>query len=333
MSSVRRYLVGFGGIAVSVLAITWLASRFDFSDVATALGRANPAVLAPLPFLVLLSFILRAQRWRVIVEHEPPVRFWPSFRALMIGYLLNILLPARAGDLARALELGRTESISRTKVLATLVTERTAELGYMLLLLSVVLLSYPALPPWLKQAGFGVAMVTAIALGFLVIAHSMGQKFVPWLHALISHRLPRRLGMRFEEIAYSGLAGIAGMFRPARAFGFVFLTTIIWSVEVAVVYLIASAIGIDLALGNALFVLLSIAMGTMVPSSPGFIGTYEFFGVAALNIIGISGTVALAFIVALHAATLLGATIIGAICFLLRSNSSKPGVEMGSRTR
>ena len=146
MSSVRRYLVGFGGIAVSVLAITWLASHFDFSDVATALGRANPVVLAPLPFLVLLSFLLRAQRWRVIVEHEPPVRFWPSFRALMIGYLLNNLLPARAGDLARALELGRTESISRTKVLATLVTERTAELGFMLLLLSLVLLSYPALP-------------------------------------------------------------------------------------------------------------------------------------------------------------------------------------------
>lgn len=327
MSAVRRYLITSLGLAVSVAAIAWLVSRFDLNEVAVSLRSASLVVLVPLPLFVLVSFVLRAQRWRLIVEHEPPVRFWPSFRALMMGYLFNNLLPARAGDLARALELGRTENMSRTKVLATLVTERTAELAFMLLLLSLVLLSYPALPTWLKQAGMGIAALTAVAVGLLVVAHSMGRGLVPRFHYLASRLLPGWLGARFEELAYSGLAGIAGMFRPARAVGFICLTTLIWAVEVAVVYLIASAMGIDLALGNSLFVLLAIAMGTMVPSSPGFIGTYEFFGVAAFSIIGISGTAALACVVALHMTTLLGSTVIGAVCFWLRPRSAKPGVE------
>lgn len=329
MSTVRRYLLTALGVGISVAAVVWLGSRFDFHEVAASLRSASLAVLAPLPLLVLVSFALRAQRWRIIVEHEPPVRYWPSFRALMMGYLANNLLPARAGDLFRALELGRTETISRAKVLATLVTERTAELVFMLVLLSLVLISYPALPPWLKQAGLGIATLTAIAVGLLVVAHSMGQGFVPRLHSLISRLLPRRLGERFEEIAYSGLAGIAGMFRPSRAAGFIFLTTLIWAVEVAVVFLIAWAMGIELPPGNALFVLLAIAIGTMVPSSPGFIGTYEFFGVAALAIVGVTGTAALACIVALHVVTLLGSTLIGAVCFWLRPRSVKPSAKPG----
>lgn len=329
MNFVRRYLMTLLGIGISVVAIFWLAGRFDLAEVAATLRSADPLLMAPTPLLIVASFVLRAQRWRLVVEHKPPVRYWPSFRALMIGYLLNNLLPARAGDFARALELGRTERMSRTKVLATLVTERAVDLAITLAILSLVLLSYPALPVWLKQAGVAIAVVSAVAIGALVLAHTMGQRLVPWVHGWLSRWLPVRLGQRIEAMAFSALEGIAGMFRPSRAAGFIALTALIWVVEVLMVYLIARAAGLDLAPGNALFVLLVIAIGTMVPSSPGFIGTYEFFGVAALAIIGITGTSALAFVIVLHVTTLLGSTFIGAVCFLLRPRTVKPDAEMG----
>ncbi|NIN54222.1 MAG: flippase-like domain-containing protein [Hydrogenophaga sp.] len=324
MRAWRQHALTMAGLAVSLAAIGWLMRHFDLGAVARTLAGADAWVLAPLPLLLIASFALRTQRWRLVVEHQPPVRWWPGFRALMIGYLLNNLLPARAGDLARALELGRTEQMSRTKVFATLVVERTADLAFMLVLLSAVLLSYPAIPTWLKQAGVVVAAITATAIAVLTAAHTMGERFVPWLHARLLRRLPDRTAARAREILQSALAGIAGGFRPGRFTGFLLLTIIIWTLEVALVWLTARALSLDLAPGNALFVLLLIAIGTMVPASPGFVGTYEFFGVAALGMLQVHGIQALAFVVLLHLVTLLGSSLIGALCLLARPAAPSP---------
>ncbi|CAN0486552.1 unnamed protein product, partial [Phaeothamnion confervicola] len=167
MNRWRQHALTLIGLAVSLIAIGWLLSNFDLGEVARTLARADLGMLWPLPLILIASFALRTQRWRLVVKHEPPVRWWPGFRALMIGYLLNNVLPARAGDVARALELGRTEQMSRTKVFATLVVERTADLAFMLALLSVVLLSYPAIPDWLKRAGLAVTAITVLAMSLL----------------------------------------------------------------------------------------------------------------------------------------------------------------------
>lgn len=319
MKVFARYLAPAFGFLMSAVALTWLAQQFDLPELLASLRELDPVQLTPIPLLILASFGLRARRWLLLIHHTPPIKYWPSFRALMIGYLLNNLLPARAGDLARVLELGRTEKISRTKVLATLVTERTVDLAATLFLLSFVLLSYPQLPAWLKQSGTAITLVTAFALGILAAAHCWGSRFVSMLCTQLTRWLPTSLGSRVETMAHSALDGIAGMFRPKQAVGFILLTAIIWIIEVAIVYLVVNAAGVPLAVGNALFILLLIAIGTMVPSSPGFVGTYEFFGISALSIIGINGPSALAAIVLLHVTTLFGSSVIGAVCFALRS--------------
>lgn len=324
MNRWRQHVLTLIGLAVSLLAIGWLLSNFDLSEVARTLARADLLILLPLPLILIASFALRTQRWRLVVEHEPPVRWWSGFRALMIGYLLNNVLPARAGDVARALELGRTEHMSRTKVFATLVVERTADLAFMLALLSMVLLSYPAIPDWLKRAGLAVTAVTAMAMSLLAAAHLLGERLIPWLHRRLLQRLPVKAAARVQNILASALDGIAGGFRLKHFAGFLTLTVVIWVLEVALVWLIARAIGLDLAPGNALFVLLLIAIGTMVPASPGFVGTYEFFGVTALGMLQVHGAQALAFVVLLHLVTLLGSTLIGALCFLARPAVPSP---------
>lgn len=321
MNRWRQHVLTLVGLAVSVVAVGWLLSNFDLGEVAGTLARANWWLLSPLPLVLTASFALRAQRWRLVVEHQPPVRWWSGFRALMIGYLLNNVLPARAGDVARALELGRTEQMSRTKVFATLVVERTADLAFMLALLSLVLLSYPAIPDWLKRAGLAVTAITVLAVSLLAAAHVLGERLMPWLHRRLLKRLPIKAAARVQNILASALAGIAGGFRPGHFAGFLALTIVIWTLEVALVWLIARAIGLDLAPGNALFVLLLIAIGTMVPASPGFVGTYEFFGIAALGILQVRGPEALAFVVLLHLTTLVGTSLIGGLCFAVRPKS------------
>jgi uncharacterized protein (TIRG00374 family) len=322
MSLVRRHLLTLIGGLFSIMAIVWLAGRFDFDDLMASLREVKLALLIPVLPLMFLSFTLRTGRWLIILARKPPVGFWSGFKALMMGYMLNNVLPARAGDLYRVLALAKAESISRTRVLATLVAERTAELVFLLFLLSFVLLAYPALPDWLKQAGRVMAVLTAVAVSMLVFAHFMESRIIALLGSLDRRNLWGLPWVKVAEKTGYGLSGIAGIFRPARALGVAFLTALIWAVEVATVLVIASAVGVSLAPGNALFVLLVIAMGTMMPSSPGFIGTYEFFGVTALNIVGITGSSALALVVLLHAASILTTTMVGLVCFWLRPRQS-----------
>lgn len=318
MQRLRHNLGTVIGLAISALALVYVAHQFDLGDIVATLKTIDPLILLPVPFLILGSFAIRAQRWRLLVKHEPAIRYWPSLSALMIGYLFNNVLPARAGDFARALELGRTEQMSRTKVFATLVTERVLDLTATLAILAAVLLTYPALPSWLQAAGITVAIAVVGVLIALVLAHTTGRGWMLDLLRYCTRFLPEGLRDRPVTMANSALEGIEGMFRPAHAASFLGLTVVIWSLEVGIVYLTAASIGLNVPLGNALFVLLFLAIGTMVPASPGFVGTYEYFGVSALALIGITGAPALAFIVLLHLITLFGSSLIGGLFYLLR---------------
>lgn len=321
MKLIRRYLPAVLGLLISAGALFWLAQKFNFAELTDALQQVDVLILAPVPVLILMSFAMRAQRWRLLVDHKPQVRFWQSFSALMIGYLLNNILPARAGDVARALELGRSENMSRTKVFATLVTERTVDLVTTLTLLAAVFLSYPALPEWIKKAGIFITLLSIVAMSMLVLAHTTGRRWIPRLVAMLSQWLPKAVQAKLDQMVMSALEGIAGMFRPSHAVGFLLLTGFIWTVEVVITHIVATSVGLPLALGNALLVLLVLAMGSMVPSSPGQVGTYEFVGLAALALVALQGPLALTFIVLLHLLTLVGSTIIGVVCFLVRERS------------
>jgi len=330
MKSIRRHLSAVLGLLISASALFWLARQFDIAELANAFNKVDLPTLAPVPVLIFLSFVMRAQRWRLLIDHHPPVRFWKSFSALMIGYLLNNILPARAGDVARAFELGRSENISRTKVFATLVTEKTGDLIMTLTLLAGVLLSFPALPEWLKKGGIVIALLSVSAIGILILAYTSGRRWIPALVGILAKWLPETVRGKLDQMVISALDGIGGMFRPSHAIGFLLVTGFIWTVEVVMVYIVADSVGLPLALGNALLVLLVLAMGSMVPSSPGQVGTYEFVGLAALALVALQGPLALVFILLLHLLTLVGSSMIGVACLMVRERSPLPLKEIPS---
>ena len=61
------------------------------------------------------------------------------------------------------------------------------------------------------------------------------------------------------------------------------------------------------------WMLLVIVVGTMIPSSPGYIGTFEVFGLMAMKLLGHDGPAVLGFVVTLHAISLLGSSVLGAL--------------------
>ena len=166
-----------------------------------------------------------------------------------------------------------------------------------------------------------IAIVAICALAILTLAHTTGRHWIPQIVSIFTTWLPDKIGVKLERMFFSALEGIAGVFRPSNAFGFLLLTGFIWILEVIIVYIVAVSVGLPLALGNALLVLLVLAIGSMVPSSPGQVGTFELVGLVALALVSLQGPLAFAFIILLHLITLICSTTIGVVCILVRKTS------------
>lgn len=310
------------GFLISLVLLVWVVRGFDLREVGRALRSASYIYLLPVAACVVASFVLRALRWQTLFGKERAPRWSSLFVAMMIGYLANNILPARAGEFVRAYVVGRRERVARSTALATVVVERVADLVTALLLLTFVLLFYP-LPNWLQKAGIVVGLIALAALVFLILLNVAGMQLVRLLVRLLKF-LPAALLTRAEAVGAGFVSGVSGLRDPLSALRFTGYTVLIWTAELLITILIARMFSLPVTVVGMLFVMLVVGLGTMVPSSPGYIGTYEFFAVGALGVLGVEGSAALSFAFMSHAVTLLGASIIGALCLAFQK------IEFGS---
>lgn len=305
--------VGFWlGLAVSALAAWWLVRSQDWQGVGQALARADWRWLALTPVILLPNWALRGLRWRFLFPPGARPRFLGVYCATMAGYLFNNLLPAHAGELVRAHLLGRRERIARSAAFATVVVEKTLDLMVLLALLAIIL-STRELPGWTAYAAKIVAAVAFVAFCGVLVLGIVGERVIGWVTRGLGF-LPAGVTARIGGSGQAFASGLAAMRRGDRVLPFLLLTVGIWLLEVALAESLARAVGIDIGPGDMLFVLLAIALGTMVPASPGYVGTFEFFGLAALSLIGIAESTALGFVILLHVVLLASASAMGAVC-------------------
>lgn len=314
MAEWRRWGIGSAiGLLVSVGMVSWLLYSYDLQQLIASLQSAHYRYLWPIPLLVFTNFVLRSIRWRVLFVDEIGRPLRSFYRSLMIGYLFNNLMPARAGDLVRVYHLSKAETLSKSKILATLFAERTGDLLVLLGLLTMVLLSYPALPLWIKRAGFLVGAGTIGAVCVVVFLRLYGELGFASILRLAAPLIGNR-STRLDEMGRNFVSGLVGLCHVRIGALFLLLTALLWAFELGVAALIASAFQLEIAIGNLLFVMIAITVGTLVPSSPGYLGTFEFFGLSTLAMVGHTGSSALSFVIVLHAVTILGAGLLGVLC-------------------
>ena len=122
--------------------------------------------------LTALELVLRAERWRRILLPFAPVGHRSAFAYLSIGYFANTLLPARLGDVARAVLAGKAFGVPRLRILGTILLERVADGLLILAIVTVLALALPEARPLLETARLlaliGAAGALVLALAILV---------------------------------------------------------------------------------------------------------------------------------------------------------------------
>jgi len=300
------------GVTVGIGLLIWVARRFDLPATGRIIAEARYLYLLPLSLLLGGSYLLRTLRWRTLFPGPNRPRLGSLFGALMSSYLVNNVLPARAGDLLRAYLLGQREATSKSQALGTVVVERVVDLSVALLLL-VVVLAFSALPENLDATAIAGGIACSVLVAGLILVNSAGPRVVASLVRGL-HFLPIHTRTRIEQVALRLVAGMSTLRGPGRQAQFLSFTALVWCTELSVVWLTSSMFGLALPLHGVLLVMLAVAIGTSVPAAPGYIGTYEFFGTSALAALGVTGDKSLAFIITLHAVTFLGASVVGAVC-------------------
>jgi uncharacterized protein (TIRG00374 family) len=307
-------LVFLGAAALLYLATRGVSARGVLHD----LREARPGPLAMAFAVLTVSSALRALRWQIVLASEKVVAYPTVFCASMVGALGNNYLPARSGELMRSAWIGRAAAISTSFVLATALGERVLDA---LLLSGIGCLAVMALgeaPRILLSAAWIVGLGAAAGtLAILTLPFLDGP--VRALLAKLPVNSARLAGM--QRISGQFLLGMRAFRNTGRLAAFAGTTSLAWCMDAAGVIILARALGLSIAFPLALLLLAALGLSSGLPSTPGYVGIFQFVAVTVLAPFGFSRTQALAFIIAYQALTYTLVTFWGLLSlWLMRSD-------------
>jgi uncharacterized protein (TIRG00374 family) len=306
---------------LSAALIYWTLRGISPADVAHRLSQADPLLFAAAIVCATVIFPVRALRWRAILEPvAPKVPFGPLWRATAIGMMVNNVLPARAGEFARAYALKKETGIPFATGLASLVVDRLFD-AIALLLLAAFALFDPALSGAQTLGGTPLSSFAtgAGALVLILLVGTYALIFFPTqllrLFELFARRVSPTIEDRGRQVLQTFINGLSVLRSPAR-----FATVFGWSIAHWVLngfgmWLAFKAVGIAAPFSAALFIQAFIALGTAVPSAPGFFGVFEYMSIEGLSVYGIGRQQAATWAIGYHLFSFVPITLIGAYYF------------------
>ncbi|MEZ4526335.1 MAG: lysylphosphatidylglycerol synthase transmembrane domain-containing protein [Desulfobacterales bacterium] len=331
------------GLLISIPAL-WLAFRnVPLADLLSYMGDIHWFWVLPSVFIVFVSFSLRSLRWQMIVASVHPLSFWAAFHPLMIGFMLNCILPGRVGELARPLILNRNTGIPLSSGLATVAAERIFDLLLLLAFLLIVMAHVEIAPDTeihfknmhlnretLSMIESGMLKLTVVLIaGIICVTADKSRKFIQrcimrapsllfFLSASAKQKLTEKICVPISCLAESFASGFM-LLRSWKKMGIcIVLSALIWILSAFSYYVFSLGCpGIDLSFAEMFAVMILICFFIALPSVPGFWGVWEAGGVFALSLFGIAGPDAAGFTLANHAIQVFPVIVIGLISAMI----------------
>jgi hypothetical protein len=296
------------GIALSAGLLVLLLRQVRIAEVREALGAVRWAAVALVVALYFVGAWLRAARWRLLFREPGGVSLRSLFAATLVGYMGNNLLPARLGEVARAYLAGRRGKLSLGYALGTVVVDRVLDVLTVVVLAALALPFVPLSEGMRQTWALGVALGGAAFAGLLWV-RSQGPEGP--LLAPLARWAPAGVWGRVAESARALAEGATGCDFPRQAPALIGWTVLLWGSYALTAQVAFWSLGLDLPWSAALTLLVYLGVGLSLPSAPGYVGTFQFFTVAALGLYGVEVSEALTFSIILHLSFFLPVTVVG----------------------
>ena len=294
-----RYGVRIVSVVLTAACLLLGAYTIDAERTFDAIAEADRPLMALAAVLLVVTLGIFGLRWHQLIVTPERLSRRRAFNFMMIGYLANAILPARPGDLIRAMLLRRSQKISLSFGLASIVLERLFDLMAICVLGVAASIIVP-LPDVVVSALYSVAIGgggLVVALLLFNLKRSVLDRFRARYPQLFRTWIARFLIEWLGRFA----AAIGVLYSPRRMIRAIALTCIGWVTFASSVTVLVVAFHLPAPPGAGLLVLVTTNLGAAIPSLPGSIGIYHFMAVLALSPWKVDTSVAVAFAIGTHA--------------------------------
>lgn len=305
------------GVLISILFLWWALRGLKLEDLLAVLPKVNFWWLLPGIAVYFLGVWARAWRWHYLLRPLKKIPTLKMFPIVAIGYAGNNLLPARAGELLRAVVLKRRQGVPVSASLATIIVERVFD-G--VVMLAFVFVNLTELARLTGDSGF-VGSIQALALwgtvaflGALVVfllAAMFPGRTEAILELLIQRFAPGSMRDKLLGFSQRFLGGLESLRSPRHVL-MVFLTSVvIWLLETGKYWFIMHAFPFKVSFFTLMLMNGIVNLATTLPSAPGYVGTFDAPGIAVLQAYGVDKAIAAGYTLVLHVALWLPITALG----------------------
>ncbi|OEU47345.1 MAG: hypothetical protein BA861_02100 [Desulfobacterales bacterium S3730MH5] len=331
------------GLLLSGIALYVTFVNIPLPELVGYLKTVNYWWVIPAVAIALMSFMIRVVRWQLLLTPVKKTGFWSAYHPLMIGFMLNCLLPARVGELARPAIFSKKERVSFSKVLATVSAERLFDV-VVLLVSFVLVLAIVEISPTLDLT-FGnyhlnrgtlemIGVTTLrLCLGLTVCIVLVSAKRSQSLIKRTILRLPdlllfasgsskekirEKLCVKLVKVVENVAVGFDLLKSPKKVGLCLGLSFLVWAVAGGSYYVMAFGCpGIELSFLEVYATMVILCIFISLPSAPGYWGLWEAGGVFGLLIFGVPAKAAAGFTLTNHVFQMVPVIIVGLISSII----------------
>jgi len=314
MNRIFRIIIGSGVAAFFI----WLALKnINTRELIESIRQTEISYIVMAILVFFAGYSCRIERWRLMLINENAKLNWTECAGpLMASVAANNVLPLRAGDIFRAIKFNKQLRISATTSITTLFVERLLDLLMIVLFLGVALAYFGMDSSRLIGIGGGALLSGGAIILFLLIFPSIFKPFAYWLSKAISRAFPK-FGQKLDAEFTKIFTALEHTSKGSTMIKLICWSFVAWLSEGLVFWLIALSIptiSYDLAAWLALPV---GTLATIIPSTPGYVGTFDYFTGQAMIALGNGDESSIAFAFIVHAVLWLPPTVVGGLYFLI----------------
>ena len=320
MRNKRKTIIG---LVVSALFLVLIFYNVDFKELVATFKQFEFKNLAVIAGMYAFSLLVRSVRWQFLLQCDKKYSLYRLSSAWVIGNLMNAILPARAGDIWRAYEVGNSVKESKMKLFGSVMLERIFDGVSICVILYFCIMTYANLS-WIRQfADLSLVLFGGSLIVFYLVVRFDKTDMICGFFIDLAKKTPEKFAdklTKFVERICCQVKNFVGGFAALKSTYYTFQAVLMsfgaWILEILVTYLVINSFGINCKFSASMFVICFIALGSMIPSSSVFVGPYQYAYILALGIYFIPKSEALA-IAFVHQSILMGVLLLLSAVFVL----------------
>jgi uncharacterized protein (TIRG00374 family) len=304
-----RIVLSYG---IAAVCLVWVFHDVRFGDLFRNLESMNWGWVALAVVFDILSYVCQGWRWGLLLHARGGLSAAKATQAVYAGLFVNEILPMRVGEVLRTYLAARWVPTDISCVVSSILVERFFDALWLMLLVGITILAVP-LPHYLIEAEEILAAIVFASTALLIFLVMR-----PPRKALEEAGTPEHPGLLHRILAVIGklATGIRDIGRSRYFYSSLAISSLVLIFQIIAFWLVMWAYGLRLSVWHGAAILLIVHIGTVIPSAPSNVGTYQFFTVLGLTQFAVSKTTATGFSVVVFLILTIPLWVIGILAFL-----------------